>query len=454
MVQEAPQTRYAKSGSVHIAYQVVGEGQVDLVYLPGIFTHIEHQWEEPSFARFLRRLASFSRLILLDPRGIGLSDRTGELPILEHQMDDVLSVLDAVASRSAFLLGVSQGGPMAALFAASHPGRTAGLILYGSYPAAAADSDYPWGRSREWLMEYDRQLDQNWGTGFFLPQMAPTLAGDPHFRRWWARLERLAAGPGNALAYSRMQTEADVRPALSAIRVPTLVLQRRDDSYRDPRIAHWLVERIPGARLVELPGVDHLPFVGEADAVLAEIEEFVTGTRPVEAADRVLATLLFTDVVGSTQMAVELGDGRWRELLEDYRAAVRRELNRYRGREVDTAGDGFFATFDGPARAIRCAGDIRQSVRGLGVEVRSGLHTGELELAGEKVSGISVHIAARIGAAAEAGEILVSGTVKDLVVGSGIEFDARGSRELKGVPGEWQLFAVRGEGAAATYPGI
>ena len=445
MVQEAPETRYAKSGPVHIAYQVTGGGPADLVYLPGLFTHLEHQWEEPSFARFLRRLASFSRLILLDPRGVGLSDRTGDLPLLEDQMDDVVSVLDAVESHSAFLLGVSQGGPMAALFAASHPERAAGLLLYGSYPAAAADADFPLGRSRAWLTEYERQLDQHWGTGDFLPQMAPTMAGDPRFRRWWARLERLAAGPGNALAYSRLQIATDVRPALSAIRVPTLILQRRDDAFRDPRVARWLVERIPGARLVELPGVDHLPFVGEADAVLAEIEEFVTGTRSVEAADRVLATLLFTDVVGSTQKAAELGDRRWRELLEAYRAAVRRDLNRYRGREVDTAGDGFFATFDGPARAIRCAGDIRRSAAGLGLEVRSGLHTGELELAGEEVSGIAVHIAARIGAAAEAGEILVSGTVKDLVVGSGIEFGARGSQELKGVPGEWQLFAVRSD---------
>jgi pimeloyl-ACP methyl ester carboxylesterase len=443
MDQQAPETRYAKSGPVHIAYQVVGQGPPDLVYLPGIFTHLEHQWEEPSFARFLRRLASFARLILLDPRGIGLSDRTGELPILEHQMDDVLAVFDAVESKQAFILGVSQGGPMAALFAASHPERTAGLILYGSYPTAAAHADYPLGRSPEWLAEFRRNLDERWGTGFFLPQMAPSRVGDPLFRQWWARLERLAAGPGNALAFSRMQTESDVRPALSAIRVPTLVLQRREDVYRDPRIGQHLAKVIPGARLVELEGVDHLPYVGDADSVLEEIEEFVTGTRPLPEANRVLATMLFVDIVGSTQLAAEVGDHRWRELLEDHRAAVRRELDRYRGREVDTAGDGFFATFDGPARAIRCAIGIREASGAIGLSVRAGLHTGEIEVVGGQASGIAVHIGARIGAVAEPGEILVSGTVRDLVAGSGIEFESRGIRELKGVPGEWPLFAVR-----------
>jgi pimeloyl-ACP methyl ester carboxylesterase len=443
MDPSVPTTRYVKSGDVHIAYQTVGDGPVDLVYLPGIFTHLEHQWEEPSFARFLHRLASFSRLILLDPRGIGLSDRAPELPILEQQMDDVLAVLDAVGSTRAVLVGVSQGGPMAMLFAATHPERTTGLILYGAYPTAKRDDEYPWGRSTAWTEEYHRQVDENWGTGSFLPQMAPTMAGDERFRAWWGRLERLAAGPGNALAYARMQIGSDVRPALKAIRVPTLILQRRDDAYRDRRNATYLAERIAGARLVELPGVDHLPYVGDADAVVGEVEEFVTGARGPVPVDRVLATLLFTDIVDSTKRAAEAGDARWRELLEAHHEAIRRELDRSRGREVDTAGDGFFATFDGPARAIRCAVAARDAVGELGLELRAGVHTGEVELGGPKATGLAVHICARIAGLARGGEVLVSGTVRDLVVGSGIEFDDRGEHELKGVPGSWQLFAVR-----------
>jgi pimeloyl-ACP methyl ester carboxylesterase len=438
-----PTTRYAKNGDVHLAYQILGEGATDLVYLPGIFTHLEHQWEEPSFARFLRRLASFSRLILMDPRGIGLSDQAPELPLMEEQMDDVRAVLDAAGSSRAILLGVSQGGPMAILFAATHPERTAGLILYGSYPTPVRDEDYPWGRTVAWQDEWARQIDEQWGTGRFLPQMAPTMAGDERFRTWWARMERLAAGPGNALAYVRRQMGTDVRAALPAIRVPTLVLQRQDDSFRDAGNGRYLASRIPGARLVELAGVDHLPYVGDADEVLGAIEEFVTGARGEPPGDRVLATLLFTDIVDSTKVAAELGDAKWREVLERHHAAIRRELDRFRGREIDTAGDGFFAMFDGPARAVRCAMAARDAVRELGVEVRAGLHTGEVELSGSKASGLAVHIGARIGALAGAGEVLVSGTVKDLVVGSGIEFEPRGEHELKGVPGSWPLFAVR-----------
>jgi pimeloyl-ACP methyl ester carboxylesterase/class 3 adenylate cyclase len=438
-----PATRYAKNGPIHIAYQALGTGPVDLVYIPGIFTHIEHQWEEPSFARFLRRLASFSRLLLLDPRGIGLSDRAADLPIFEDQMDDVRAVLDAVGSERAFMFGVSQGGPMAILFAATHPDRTAGLILYGTYPTVRSDPDIPWGRSEAWVVEYLRQLDEEWGTGSFGAHVAPSRAGDGAFRDWWARLERLAAGPGNAMAYARANIQADVRPVLSAIRVPTLVLQRRHDTYRDVRNGVYLADHIPGSRLVEVDGVDHLPFVGDPDALVDEIQEFLTGTRPTPEPDRVLATILFTDIAGSTRTAVELGDRSWRQLLEQHRAAIRRELERYRGREVETAGDGFLATFDGPARAINCAVASRQAVRSLGLELRAGLHTGEVEVSGPGLAGIGVHIGARVAALADAGQILVSGTVKDLVAGSGIGFDFLGTRRLKGVPGEWPIYLVQ-----------
>jgi pimeloyl-ACP methyl ester carboxylesterase len=443
---EFPETRYVKVGEVHIAYQTVGEGPVDLVYVPGIFSHLDYQWEEPSNARFLRRFAEFSRLIMFDPRGVGLSDRAPELPILEEQMDDLRAVLDATGSERPALLGVSQGGPMAILFAATHPGRTSALVLFGAYAAVRADADYPWGRSPEWLAEFTRQLDESWGTGSFLTQVAPTRAEDESFRRWWGRLERFAASPGNALAFARMNIQTDIRHVLPVIGVPTLLLQRRGDVYRNPGNARYLADHIPGSKLVELPGIDHLPFVGDSDAIVEEIQEFLIGVRRAAEPERVLATVLFTDVVGSTEKAAALGDRRWRDLLDEHNAAVRRELERFRGREVDVAGDGFLATFDGPARAIRCAVAVREAVRPIGIDLRAGLHSGEVDLAGEGVRGIAVHIGARVARLARPGEVLVSSTVKDLVVGSGIEFEARGIHELKGVPGEWQLFAV-GEGA-------
>lgn len=441
---ESPETHYVKVGDVHIAYQTVGEGPIDMVYVPGIFAHLEYQWEEPSNARFLRRLAEFARLILFDPRGIGLSDRAPELPILEEQMDDLRAVLDATGSERPALLGISQGGPMAILFAATHPDRTSALVLYASYAAVQVKEHYPWGRSPEWIAEFTRRLDENWGTGSFLTQVAPTRADDESFRRWWGRLERFAAGPGNALAYARMNIQTDVRHVLPVIGIPTLVLQRRADVYRNPGNARYLAERIPGAKLVELPGIDHLPFVGDADAIVDEIQDFLIGVRRAREPERVLSTVLFTDIVGSTEMAASLGDRRWRDLLDEHNAAVRRELERFRGREVDVAGDGFLATFDGPARAIRCAAAIGEAVGTLGLRIRAGLHTGEVELSGADVRGIAVHIAARVMALSGPRAILVSSTVKDLVVGSGIEFEDRGTHELKGVPGEWRLFAVAG----------
>jgi pimeloyl-ACP methyl ester carboxylesterase len=437
-----PETRYAKNGEVHIAYQVVGEGPTDLLLIPGFLTHVDHQWDEPSFARFLNRLASFSRLIIFDVRGTGLSDRAPELPALEEQMDDVMTVLDAVESTSAAFFGVSQAGPMAMLFAATHPERTRALVLYGTFAAARKQDDYPWGRSDEWLEQLAGQIDRLWGSGTFLPQMAPTRTGDESFRRWWSHLESLAYGPGNALAYMRVMVQIDVRPILPTIRVPTLVLHRRDDAYRDPGNARYIAAHIPGARLVELTGVDHVPYVGDADAILDEVQEFVTGIRPAPQSDRVLTTVLFTDIVESTERASALGDRGWRDLLERHHSAVRRELERFRGQEVDIAGDGFLATFDGPARAVRCAQAIVDSVRPIGVEVRAGVHTGEVQLIGDRVGGIAVHIGARVAGTAGPSEVLVSGTVKDLVAGSGIEFHDRGSHSLKGVPGEWRLFAA------------
>jgi len=438
-----PETRYAKAGDIHIAYQVVGTGPIDLVIIPGLWTHVEHQWEEPGFARFLERLASFTRLIVLDARGAGLSDRALELPPMEQQMDDVLAVLDAVGSESAAFFGLSQAGPMAILFAASHPERTAGLVLYGSYASPRRKDGYPYGRTLEWMADYDRLIDERWGSGVFLAQVAPSRVDDEQFRRWWSRYERLSYGPSNALAYFRMNGQVDVRAILPTIRVPTLVLQRRNDVYRDPGHAHYLAEHIPGAKLVELDGADHLPYVGDADGVVDEVQEFLTGVRPPPDHDRVLATVLYTDIVQSTERASVLHDKAWGDLLERHRAVVRRELTRFRGREVDTAGDGFLATFDGPARAVRCAQAIVEAVQGIGMKVRAGIHTGEIMLVGEGVAGIAVHIGARVVAMAAPNQVLASSTVRDLVAGSGIEFDDFGTHTLKGVPGQWHLFVAR-----------
>ena len=345
-------------------------------------------------------------------------------------------------SSSAAFFGLSQAGPMAILFAASHPERTRALVLYATYAKVRSQDDYPWGRSAEWLEDYAQQIDQEWGSGAFLSQVAPTRVEDESFRRWWGRLERLSYGPGNALAYFRMNAHIDVRSILPTIRVPTLVIQRLDDVYRNAGHARYLAAHIPGAKLVELPGVDHLPYVGDSDAILDEVQEFLTGVRPPPEPDRVLATVMFTDIVGSTERASALGDRAWKELLQRHHALVRQELARFRGQEVDTSGDGFLATFDGPARAVRCAQAIVDAVRVIGLEVRAGVHTGEIELMGERVGGIAVHIGARVAAIAAPSQVLVSGTVKDLVVGSGIAFEDRGTHALKGVPGEWRLFAL------------
>jgi pimeloyl-ACP methyl ester carboxylesterase len=435
-------TRYAKNGDVHIAYQVHGVGPPDLVYISGLLSHVEFAWEEPSYARFLRRLSSIARLILIDMRGVGLSDRAQEIPLLEEQMDDITAVLQTVGSEHAAIFGVSQGGPAAMLYAATYPARTTGLILYGSYASAYADDGYPWGRSPQWTNEYLNQADQRWGRGFHLPQMAPSLVEDRAFQSWWGRFERYVSAPGNAVAFIRSHSQDDVRSVLPTISVPTLVLQRRDDVYRDSGHGRFLAEHIPGAKYVELAGHDHLPYVGDQDAILSEVEAFITGNRAAPTPERVLGTVLFTDIVGSTARLAEVGDRRWSELLQLHHSVVRQQIERFRGQEVNTTGDGFFATFDGPARAIRCALATRDALRSLGLAVRAGLHTGEMEVTETGVTGIAVHIGARVAAVAAPSEVLVTRTVKDLVTGSGYQFADRGTHVLKGVPDSWQLFTL------------
>jgi class 3 adenylate cyclase len=440
------ETRYAKSGDLYIAHQTVGEGSLDLVIVPGFVWHLDHQWEWPEYAAMVRRLASFSRVILFDKRGTGLSDRVppGEMPTLEQRMDDLRAVLDACGSERASLLGFWEGGPMCALFAATHPQRTRALVLYGAPAAFTKAPDYPWAPDAEGNEKIARMFGDAWGQGLLRYVLAPSVADDERVARWFARLERQGASPGAAIALWRMNAEIDVRNILPSIRVPTLVLHRRDDTNLPVDVGRYVAKLVPGARFVELEGRDHLPWVGDVEAFVGEVEEFLTGTRGASEVDRVLATVLFTDVVGSTERARELGDRSWRDLLESFQNRVRDEVGRFRGHEIDTVGDGFFATFDGPARAIRCAQSIRDAVAALGLVVRTGLHTGECEVSGEKVAGIAVHIGARVAASAAPGEILVSGTVKDLVAGSGLRFEDRGTRELKGMPGEWRLYAVAG----------
>ena len=436
------ETRYAKSGDVHIAYQVVGDAPRDLVLVPGWVSNIEVFWEDATVAKFLERLASFSRLIVFDKRGTGLSDRVAEIPNLETRMDDVRAVMDAVGSEHATLCGYSEAGPMCALFAATYPARTSALVLVGSYARLRAAADHPWGRSPDDLQRWLERCEREWGGPVAFDQRAPTLAGDEHARRWWARFLRMSASPAAALAVIRMNYDIDIRHVLPAVRVPTLVLHSAGDRAIDVRFGRSLAEQIHGARYVELPGIDHLPWGSDGDAILDEIEEFLTGVQHVPESDRVLATVLFTDIVGATEKAATLGDRRWRELITQHHALVRQQLQRFRGREIDTAGDGFLAAFDGPARAVRCACAVGDAVRPLGVRVRAGLHTGECEVIGDKLGGLAVHIGARVASLAAPEEILVSSTVKDLVAGSGLRFQDRGVHNLRGVPGDWRLFAA------------
>jgi pimeloyl-ACP methyl ester carboxylesterase len=445
-----PETKYARSANLHIAYQVVGGGSLDLVFVHGWISHIEHLWEEPSIARFLRRLASFSRLILLDKRGTGLSDPVplDELPTLEQRMDDVRAVMDAAGSQRAALFGTSEAGALNLLFTATHPERTAALILLNSYARLAWSADYPFGIPADAADALLDGIEKGWGTGVAFEALVASQADNEAMRRWWARYQRLAASPGAAVTLLRRAFDTDARSVLPTIAVPTLILHRAGDPFSGPEHGRYLAEHIPGAKYVELSGGDHLFFAEDADPLLAEIQEFLTGVREAGEAERVLATVLFVDIVGSTEHAVRLGDRRWRDLLDAYYRAVRGELARFRGREIDTAGDGLFAMFDGPARAIRCACSIRDAVHPLGLAVRVGVHTGECEVIGPKIGGLAVHIGARVTAAAGVDEVLVSSTVKDLVAGSGLRFEDRGAHTLKGVPGEWRLFAVASGPAA------
>jgi class 3 adenylate cyclase/pimeloyl-ACP methyl ester carboxylesterase len=443
-VFEVPETRYAKSGDVNIAYQVLGDGPFDLVHVPPFVSNLELQWEDPAERRYFERLASFCHLIMFDKRGTGLSDRVA-VATLEERMDDLRAVMDAVGSQRAAVFGGSESGALSVLFTTTYPERVSALVLYGAYPRMAWAPDYPDGFPEEIWAGVREHIEENWGrgheAGFFLYLLTPDRADDPAWRKAHGRWERLSASPGAAVAICQMVLQIDVRHLLSAIRVPTLVVYRTAD-FAHAVGSRYLGSHIPGAKVVELPGSDYFPYLGDQDAILDEIEEFLTGVRPVPAPDRALATVLFTDIVSSTEHAAALGDDAWTRTLDRHDALVTCEVERHRGREINTTGDGMLATFDGPARAVRCAQAICAAMRSLGIEVRAGLHTGEIELRGADIGGIAVHIGQRVSALAGPGEVLVSSTVKDLVAGSGITFTDRGSHVLKGVPDEWQVFAV------------
>lgn len=432
--------RYARSGDINIAYQVTGEGSFDLVLVSGFVSHLDDDWQHPASARLLDRLGSFARLIRFDKRGTGLSDRAVGLPDFETRMDDVRAVMDAAGSDRAALFGYSEGGPLAILFAATYPQRVRALALYGTYAKRTGpDSDYPWCETAEERTGYAAAVEREWGVEADLSRMAPSA--DESFARWWMARARAAASPGSARDLVVMNSQADIRNLLPAVQAPTLVIHRVGD--RDARVeeGRYIAAHIPGARFVQLPGDTHVPF-WEPDDVIDEVEEFLTGVRPARVADRVLATILFTDLVGSTERVDALGDHAWAELLEHHHQLVRRELERFGGEEIDTAGDGFLALFDGPARAIRCALAIRDGLADLGLEVRAGVHTGEVERPrGGGPRGISVHIGARIVAAGSAGDVLVSATTHDLVAGSGLAFADRGDVELRGI-GVRRLYAT------------
>jgi class 3 adenylate cyclase len=438
-----PDTKYARSGDVHIAYQVFGEGDVDLVLVSGFTSHIELLWEYEPSARFLEGLASFARVITFDRRGSGLSDPVADAPTLEQRMDDVRAVMDAVGSERAALVGLSEGVPMSILFAATYPRRVQALVCNGGMARSTYAEDYPWGIPADTLIESGLELIlPHWGDGSLIEVAAPSQAEDAAARAFYGRLERSTASPGMMVALFQMFLDLDVREVVPSVHVPVLVLHRVRDRLVNVRHGRWLAEHLPNARLLELEGEDHNPWYRNPEEWLGEVQEFLTGARAVHPVDRVLATVLFTDIVDSTRTAAELGDQRWRQVLERHQRAVRDALGRFGGREVKSTGDGFLATFDGPARAIHCARAILQSSEPLGIRVRAGLHTGECEVMGDDIGGIAVHIAARVSAHARPDEVLTSRTVKDLVAGSGIGFIDHGTHELKGLPDTWQLYAV------------
>jgi len=438
-----PVTSYAVAEGVHIAYQTLGDGPRDLLFVPGFVSNVEHWWDEPAAARFFERLAAFSRVILFDKRGTGLSDRVAEVAVLERRVDDLSVVLDAVDARHAVVVGASEAGPTCAVFAATHPERVSALILVGAMARWTSAPDYPWARSIRTYKMAMRTMQASWGTGISMPLYAPSRWADAGLRSWWARLERTGASPGALRALLDANMNLDVRSVLPSVRAPTLVLHSVGDRAVKIGGSRYIAGAIPRAKFVQLPGNDHVFFGAGADALIVEIQEFVTGVRPPPNADRVLATVLFADLVGSTDLLARIGDERWRAVLGEFRRLVRAELGRSGGREIDNPGDGFLASFDGPARAVRCAIAIRAALRSIDLTVRQGLHTGEVEIVGAKVEGLAVHLGARVSAAASGGEILVSSTVKDLVAGSGLRFADRGIHQLKGVPDEWHLYAVQ-----------
>jgi class 3 adenylate cyclase/alpha-beta hydrolase superfamily lysophospholipase len=439
-----PETQFTRTADdVSIAYKVLGDGPFDLVVVPGFVSHVELIWEVPPAVHMIQRLASFARLIMFDKRGSGMSDPVMGAPTLEERIDDVRAVMDGAGSEQAVLVGISEGVPMSILFAATHPERVRALVLYGGMARTTWAEDYPWATPADALIESSREMAPYINDGAMVEIMAPSIADFPEARRMWARLQRYGATPAMLEKLFMMFLEVDVRAILPEVHVPTLVLHRRGDRAVNRRGAEWMAAQIPGARYLELPGIDHAVYVGDIDGTVDEIEEFLTGVRRGGEVDRILATVMFTDIVSSTTRAAELGDRAWRELLEAHDSVVKRELARHRGREVKSLGDGVMATFDGPARAIRCGVALTDAVRPLGLDVRVGLHTGEVEVFDDDdVGGIGVHIAARVGALAGSSEVLVSSTVKDLVAGSGIGFTERGEHELKGIPDTWRLFAV------------
>ncbi len=439
-----PETRYARAGEDHIAYQTVGDGPRDLIFMSAWFSHVDGRWDEPRFAAMLRRVATMGRLIVFDKRGSGASDplATPE-PTWEDWADDIRAVMDAAGSERAAVIGVGDSGPLAILFAATQPHRVTSLILINTGARLVQGPDYPWGLRPDEVEAFLRRTRETWGTGGIVDIFSPSGAADERYRQWWARYQRMGASPGRSTAMARLVFGVDVRNVLSTIHVPTLVIHRKDFRFFPVDLGRYLAEHIAGAKYVEVPGADGFVYLGDTDSILSEIEEFVTGTRPAPQSDRVLATVLLTDMVGSTDLAARLGDQRWRAVLDTHDDIVRTQIEQFRGRLHRATGDGMLASFDGPARGVRCAQALRDLLHEAGIDIRSGLHAGEIELRGSEIGGIAVHIAARISAEAGAGEIFCSSTVKDLVTGSDLAFIDRGRRQLKGVPQEWQIYAVQ-----------
>jgi class 3 adenylate cyclase len=439
-----PQTRYARSDEASIAYQIVGDGDRDIVVIPGFPSHLEHAWNHPRLSHFYRRLAAMGRLVLLDKRGVGMSDRVSsdQLPGIEQRRDDVMAVLDAIGIEQAVMIGASDGGPLALYCAASYPGRTSHLVVINSYAKRVVADGYPWALTQAQWENFLAQANEHWGEPIFVDVIAPGHVNDEEFRNWWASFLRMSMSPGAALAMMGMNAQIDIREILPTIHPPTLVIHRTNDLVCPVGGGRFIASQIEGARFLELPGDDHLPWLGDTESVLSAIEEFVAGQSSGPPPDTTLATIMFTDIVDSTRVASELGDRKWRSLIETHHDIMRSETSHFGGRVIKTTGDGVLAVFDGPVRALRCAVVIREQLRSLGIRIRTGVHTSEVELAGDDVVGVGVHIAARLMSGSAPGQIMVSGVVRDLAIGSDFQFVDEGERELKGVDGRWRTFSV------------